>query len=361
MTIMYGERLILISFYVDDFYYYNFPELLAYPNNLSYDRGFRYQDIWISEDLREEIDEDIGSFKDQNALLCMKFKTREIIIPLRIINITHIKKENNHYFFYFKVLNIINYIDKESIYDYSNFFIYTDKLAEFINSDIQNRLNIREDENVWINIITKVINSEDQYLNRFKNYVFYKIIKIIKDKKEKLIEINPEHFKSKNQWAFQFFPSTNYEIEVMHKIFINEDNERLSEFYKLILSGPFQENISELSSEVNSHYGIHKFSVKTYNEDYIGKKLKFNINKTIKLQNLDDPTKISSLEFKDLQIPSYLKASKYSKFTNNILPYIGFLIGSILATFGLQIHLALSIIGTILQTFSLINIPRRKK
>lgn len=361
MTIMYSEKLILISFYVDDFYYYNFPELLTYPNNLSYDRGFRYQDVWVSEDLREEIDEDIGSFKDRNAFLCMKFKTREIIIPLRIIKITHIKKENNHYFFYFKVLNIVNYIGKESIYDYSNFFIYTNKLAEFIDSDIQNRLNIREDENVWIDLIIKVINSEDQYLNRFKNYAFYKIIKIVKDKKQKSIEVNPKHIKSKNQWAFQFSPSTNYEIEVMHKIFINEDNERLNEFYKLILSGPFQENISELSSEINSHYGIHKFSVKTYSVDYTGKKLKFNINKQMKLQNLDDPTEISSLEFKDLQIPSYLKASKCSKFTNNILPYIGFFIGSILATVGLQIHSLVSIVGIILQTISLINIPRRKR
>lgn len=239
--------------------------------------------------------------------------------------------------------------------------MHTKKLAEFIDSDIQNRLNIREDENVWIDIITKVINSEDQYLNRFKNYAFYKIIKIVKDKKEKSIEINPKYFKSKKQWALQISPSTNYEIEVMHKIFINEDNERLSEFYKLILSGPFQENISELSSEINSHYGIHNFSVKTYSVDYTGKKLKFNIDKPMKLQNLDDPTEILNLEFKDLQIPSYLRASKASKFTKNILPYIGFFIGSILATIGLQIHSIVSLVGTIIQTFSLINIPRRKR
>lgn len=362
---MNNDKIILISFYGDVGYAFNLPEVLAYPKNISYSRPFRYQERWISDDLLNDLKNKIMDFRDYNAALCMKLDKGETTIPIWEIQVNYIEEKENHYFFYFKTVRLINHTKNKNIEDYSNLFKITDKLAEYIDINMYKSLILEDDENIWIDFIEKIVTSENTSLKNFKKTLFYRITKISQIKRKEVVDLEPDYFENKRIWAYQFLPRKNYEIEILHKIFLDSENERLREFYNINLNGPFQANISDLTSEINSNYSTHKFNIHTINEKYVGKTISFESKDLMKYYNKNDPNITFDINFRRVKIPAYLKYDKFSIFVNLWLPYIGFFIGLLLLTLAIQVDsialsLFLSLFGGFIQTISLVNLPKRK-
>ena len=355
----------MISFYGDGPYFYNLPEILSFNENLSYYRPARYQPKWIEDDLLEELNMDV-EIKNRTGLFCVKFEKGKVIIPLWKIEILNIKKTEKHYFFYIKFCHLINHIKNERLIDYSELFNHSEKLAEYFDSDIFNHLNLEQTDEIWTDIIEKIGNTTYPKLKSFKNTFFYRIIEIRKRKrkftlsKDYELDLKPEKL-SDLRYGYLLKPNTEYELLIFHKVPLDSDIERLRGYYKLNLSGPFKENVSVLNSEINSHYSNHRFLFRTINEKYIGDRMTFNCTDNMVYIDTNNPADYNEITFRRVEIPLLLEYSGLSIIINNVLPYIGFLIGSLLLTLAIQYkNLSFSLLGSILQTLSLIYLPKRK-
>lgn len=358
----------MISFYGDGPYFYNLSEILSFNENLSYYRPARYQPIWIEDDLLEDLNRDL-EIKNRSGLFCVKFEKGKVIIPLWKIEILNIKKTENHYNFYIKFFHLINHINNEKLIDYSDLFNHSEKLVEYFDFNIFNHLNLEQTDGIWTDIIEKIGKTTYPKLKSFKNTFFYRIIEIrkrkrnytfSKDHKQEYLDLKPEKL-SDLRYGYLLHPNTEYELLLFHKIPLDSDTERLRGYYKLNLSGPFQENVSKLNSEINSHYSNHRFLFRTINEKYIGDRMTFNCTDNMVYFDINNPTVYNEITFRRVEIPILLEYYGLSKFFNNILPFIGFFIGSLLLTLGIQCkNLYFSLLGSILQTLSLIYLPKRK-
>lgn len=135
----------------------------------------------------------------------------------------------------------------------------------------------------------------------------------------------------------------------------------MRENYDIGLYGPFRQNLSKLKTEINSHYSKHHFFFQTINEKYIGNSITFSSTDNMFYLNRNSPTNLKKIFFRKVEIPILLEYSGKSIFVNKWLPSIGLITGGILLILGLIFdYPTLSVIGSILQTISILYLPKRE-
>lgn len=306
---------------------------------------------------------------NRSGLFCVKFEKGKIIIPLWEIEILAITISEGHYNFHFKFINLINHIENNELTDYSSLFKQTDKLAEYVNVNILNNLNREQNDRIWTDIIEKIGETTYSNLNFFKSTFFYRLLEIRRRKRKISFSkeptysyqiLNPEKLDD-FKYGYQLRPKADYEISIFHKIPLNSNTESLREYYNINLSGPFRQNLCKLNTEINSHYSTHQFSLRTINEKYVGNSITFSCNDNMSYLNKNNPTVFHEIFFRRVKIPILLEYSGKSVFFNKRVPSIGLIIGSIFLILGvIFVYPTLSVIGSILQTISILYLPKRE-
>jgi len=366
-----NNEIILISFYGDKERKYNLPEVLCYPDLVSYSRSFSYKFDWVSPSLRTKIDNYPDYFKNREGLLCMKLDEGSIIVPIRKIKILNTEIIERTYIFYFRMDKFVNYMNKDLITDYSNIFQNNNYLAEIYDESVLNDISTNEHQDLWIDIVEKLSNSNLSSLEYCKTTLFYKIMNIDKDRNifskiftkrergEKEIQIFPKKIKKKEEYAFLLKPGKLYKIRIFHKITMANETQKLKDLYPIIINGPFKQHASKLTQEINSKYRDHNFEVKTIEDKDALQEISIKSPKTMKIYDSSNPNADTDINFRDITIPINFSYSLKSRIINNLFPYLFFFIGTMISLIStMQNCIGFSALGVLISTVSLLKIRK---
>lgn len=366
-----NNEIIFLSFNGDKERNYNLPEVLCYPDFVSYSRSFSYKSDWVSPNLRTKINHDPQYCNNKEGLLCMKLNEGNVIIPIRKIKILSFELHERTYIFNFRMDKLVSFMNKELITGYSELFENNTYLAEICEETVLNNISTEGHENLWIDIVEKLSNSDLSSLEYCKITLFYKIMEIKehrsffsryltkKSRGEKTILISPKKIEKRKDFTFQFKPGKLYTIRIFHKIIMENDTQRLKELYPININGPFKQGVSKLTQEINSKYRDHNFRVKTIEDKDAIQEITIKSPKTMKIYDSSNPSSDKNINFRDVTIPIIFNYPLKSRIMNNWFPFIVFFIGTMITSISNMLDwFYFAAFGVFLSTISLLKIRK---
>lgn len=267
----------IVSWFADDVKWENMLLVPFYAQGLTYFRPFRYREAWISAkllgQLQQSIDDVTKLSEEEGTLLCAKFKSSELLIPIRQIGLTQISKGGNDYYLYFRLGRFIDYRDSSSLLEYTgqikDAIDVGDRQKLFHQSSINlgslsfiKEYDIEAENESWTRFVDLLCSEQGLPLDPVRQSVFLKLAGIRQQNETE--NLKPQRIGGTNIqgdiYGYELKEGKSYELELLHRVpSLIGTNLRMKPFeYQISFAEQFTEVVPR-DVEVSGNYKHHVF------------------------------------------------------------------------------------------------------